>query len=247
MIARTKWPGIALGVCAALITQSAMAGATLTHDLREIQVSTDVTLNGINVAQGDAGTPDSDGAAFLKRVLSSVPSGSNPDAFAEASAYQDSSFDAAPVFTSISAEGTVSTHAQIFEFSGTFDATGDADSVFTIRFTIDSPQDWTISASIVDTGSGETGRVRLREYQGEDIFLLQNATGSDSGFGTLDPGEYELIGEARALSFASSATAVVQFREAQFDFDFTIVPEPASGLLMLLVSPMLLRRRSAAR
>ena len=44
--------------------------------------------------------------------------------------------------TSIIASGSVNVHSQINDFSGTHDATGDADSIFSIVFSVDTPQDW---------------------------------------------------------------------------------------------------------
>jgi hypothetical protein len=235
---------LAFGVVALMVAQSVQATATLTSDDRYIEIEADVTIDGVNSHVGPLSDMPAMGELFDTSMTDGVPAGALPAAEADAFASQTSSFDASPVFTSIMAEGAANAHGQINSFTEITDFSSSAESVFSIVFNVATAQDWSISASILDEGSGSTARVRLRHLGGADVFLLQNTTGSDSGSGTLDPGDYELLGEAKAIFFGSSTGTSFYDKDANFSFDFSIVPEPASGLLLLIGGSLLLRRRA---
>jgi hypothetical protein len=224
-----------------------MAGATLTVDDREMEVEASVTegFNGTGVGPTSF-FPSGDGASWNSvaqtGLVTSSPAG---DAESSALATQQSSFDSSPLFTSVTASGTANAFGTIDAFATSADADSSADSVFDIQFTVSSPQDWSITAMTDDEGTGSTARVRLRPVGGADIFILQGTgTMNDSDSGILQPGDYQLIGEARSAGFASTIGSGFFDRDSEFSFEFTIVPEPVSGMLLLVAAPLIMRRRS---
>ncbi len=225
----------------------AFAGATLTVDDREMEVEASVAEGGNASGIGPTsffptGDGDSWNSIAQTGLVTSSPSG---DAESSALATHNSSFDSAPMFTMVTASGTANAFGRVDGFALNADADSSADSIFDIQFSIDSPQDWSITAMTDDEGSGSTGRVRLRPVGGSDIFILQGTgTLSDSASGILQPGDYQLIGEARSAGFASTIGSSFYNRDSEFSFEFSIVPEPVSGMLLLAAAPLLLRRRN---
>lgn len=242
--------GAALYSCAVFalfVGRSAMAAATLTVDDREMEVEASVT-EGINSAGIGPSSffPTSAGASWNSvaqtGLVNSFPAG---DAESSAFATQQSSFDSTPMFTSVTASGTANAFGSVDSFALSADADSSADSIFDIQFTITTPQDWSITAMTDDEGSGSTGRVRLRPVGGPDIFILQGTgTLNDSASGTLQPGDYQLIGEARSAGFASTIGSGFYNRDSAFSLEFTIVPEPVSGMLLLVAAPLIMRRKA---
>jgi hypothetical protein len=161
---------------------------------------------------------------------------------AQATASQISSFNASP-FSMITASGTAHAFGTVDSFSIDSLADVDATSDFVIQFSIASPQQWSMTASILDDGASRTAYVRLREVGAVDfIFNLQTNTGSDSAAGTLPAGVYEIMARAFAAGFASSTGSGFFNRDAEFSFEFTVIPEPASGLILLCCGGLALRR-----
>ncbi|HRX85511.1 MAG TPA: PEP-CTERM sorting domain-containing protein [Phycisphaerae bacterium] len=247
------WRRSALTSCAAallvagLLTASAQAAGTLVADNRLLDVAAAASESGSTTSNDPAPVVPVFGAMF-DEVLDSLLQESLPLNRAEASAdaSQTSSFDASPDFLTVIASGYSHSYGKINSFTGVNDAQSDSDSVFSIEFSVSAATPWSISAGTDDEGSGSTGRVRLHPVGGDDIFILQGTgTLQDTASGVLDPGNYELIGEARTAAFVSTDLASFQDREAAFNLEFRLVPEPASGVLMLLGCCALLRRRGA--
>lgn len=243
--------GLALCLCAVVslgAARPAKAAALLTGDDREIEVEASVSEGGAGHTVGPSLLTPNFGDPFTPfletGLLVSSPSG---DAEASAMSIQSSSFDTVPGFSWVSATGSANAFGRVDAFATIADAQSSADSIFDITFTVDTPQQWSIIATIDDEGSGSTGRVRLRQVGGGvNEFLLQG-TGqlSASASGTLDPGiTYQLRGEARVAGFASSFGSSFFNKDAAFSLEFNIVPEPATGLLALVCGPLLLRRRA---
>lgn len=242
--------GAALYSCAvvALLTgRSVLAGATLTVDDREIEISASVSegLNSSGIGPLHFFPPVTGELWNTTHSTGLVVSNPMGDAQSSAVATQTSSFDASPEFTTVTASGDANASGGVDISASNADADSDADSVFDIQFTISSPQTWSITATIEDDGSGSTGRVRLRPVGELDIFILQgnNGTFNDSAGGLLQPGDYQLIGEARVAGFASTIGNSLYNKDAAFSFEFNIVPEPVSGTILLLGAPLILRRR----
>ncbi|MCA9252568.1 MAG: hypothetical protein KDA54_15690 [Phycisphaerales bacterium] len=242
--------GAALYSCAVFALfagRSVMAAATLTVDDREMEVEASVAEGFNSSGIGPSSFfPSADGAAWNSAaqtgLVTSFPAG---DAESSAEATQQSSFDSTPMFTMVTASGTANAYGSVDAFATSADADSSADSVFDIQFTITTAQDWSITAMTDDEGSGSTGRVRLRPLGGADIFILQGTgTLNDSASGTLQPGDYQLIGEARSAGFASTSGAGFYNRDSAFSLEFTIVPEPVSGMLLLVAAPLIMRRRT---
>ena len=57
----------------------------------------------------------------------------------------------------------------------------------------------------------------------------------------LQLGDYELIAEADVIGFVQDGGFFS--RDASYDLTFTLVPEPASGILLLIGASVLARRR----
>ena len=225
-------------LCAATFTRMAMATVTLVDDRRAIDLLVDSTdFGGTSLFNPLPVSPGFGVAWNLATgsgpILSPTAAGTG-----EVNASQISSFDTTPLFSSITASGTADG-----SISADFDSVSvnvSADSTFEILFTVTSPQDYTLSGSVVDEGSGSTGRVRLRPAGGANIFI-QSTTGSFNDSGTLAPGDYELIGEAKAIGFTTS-TGFFN-KSGSFDLMFNVVPEPAAALLLSVGAVMILRRR----
>ncbi|GJM26823.1 MAG: hypothetical protein DHS20C16_32380 [Phycisphaerae bacterium] len=241
--------GAAVYSCAvfALVAgRSAKAGATLTVDDREIEVAASVTegFNSSGIGPSSFFPPALGSSWNVGSDTGLVVSNPAGDAESSAIAVHNSSFDSAPMFSMVTASGTANAYGSVDAFATSADAQSNADSVFDIQFTITSPQDWSITAMTDDEGSGSTARVRLRPVGGSDIFILQGdgvMNGSDSG--TLPPDDYQLIGEAKAVGFASTIGSSFFNKDAAFSFEFSIVPEPVSGMLVLVAAPLIVRRR----
>ncbi len=120
-------------------------------------------------------------------------------------------------------------------------------SVFSFTFSLSSDADFILDADVnaaADFDAESSATVILSDSNGEIATLsaLSNSTDSRQFTGTLPAGTYFLE------AFASgSASGSMDFPEstagADFNLEFSIVPEPAA-LVGLLVAGMLLRRRS---
>jgi hypothetical protein len=238
--------GCAAALAVAMVTQAALATATLTRDDRELVIEATASENGAGLTTGEVvQTPsfgDAFGLALGSGLIESQPAG---DAQAQATAQQISSFDASPDFMSVHAEGVAEARGQIDAFALIASNDANAESNFVIEFNITVPMTWTLDASILDEGSGSTGYVRLRPVGGSNIFNLDQNSGVSvlSDTGTLQPGDYELLAKASGTAFGSQDFNTFFDRDAEFALDFSIVPEPASGLLLLLGGVAALRRR----
>jgi hypothetical protein len=246
------WPvgTLCLGVLTALVVSpTAIAAGLLTVDDREMVVGASVTegFNGTGV--GPTTFTPAFGAPYnVAGGTGLVESFPTVSAEAEASFSHNSGFvfDSPNVFSSLSAEGTAKATGTLNAFANNSDAQSEADSVFDIQFTLDTPMAYSITASILDEGSGSTARVRLRPVGGADIFILQG-TGTfndvmDSG--PLPAGDYQLIGEAKVAGFVTTSVGGSFFdRDAEFALQFNLIPEPATGLLLLMGSALCIRRR----
>jgi hypothetical protein len=228
-----------------IVGQATLAASTLTRDDRALEIYAAVT-EGFNARGiGPLSNTPSFGEPFAINLGSgTVESTPNGDAQSRATATQDSSLDASPNFMSVHAEGTANAFGSLTAFAFDADAEANADSHFEIEFNIDAPMTWSINASIEDEGASTAGRVRLRPVGGSDIFLLEGTGAlSDADGGVLQPGDYELIGQATAAGFVTTVSGGTVFdRDAAFAFDFTVAPEPATGLLLLLGGVAGLRR-----
>jgi len=222
------------------------AAATLTQDLRELEIAASVTEGFNSQGIGPISNAPAFGAAynmvFGSGQLTSSPAG---DAQARATATQLSSLDASPIFTSVSAAGTAEANGTVDAFATSADSSGDATSDFVIQFNVANPQAWSITASIMDEGSGSTAYVRLREVGAVTYLFNLSGDGSlnDSDGGVLPAGDYEILGRAAGVGFASSEGAGFYDRDAEFALEFNLIPEPATGALLLACAGLMRRGR----
>lgn len=220
----------------------AHAGGTLTRDDRSIDILASASdLSGGEIVNPLATSPsfgiDWD-FGFDSGTVFSDTAASNARAVAD----QVSTFDDPLAFSTVNANGSIHIEGDtdLFDIS---DAQASADSVFEIEFSIDSNQMYTLSGSAMDDGGRSFSRVFLRFPNGSIIYQAEDDPSfMDSGM--LIPGDYELVGEASAVDFAQDGDSFDL--DASYDLTFTLVPEPASGFLLLMGSAMLMRRRPMA-
>jgi len=235
---RIKMSLIAGVAVVAVVANSVNATVMLTQDNRQVDILVDASdLGGSNIVNPSPINP-----AFGTLLNSGYDSGNilSPQASvsATASASQFSSFDATPSFMSISASAMSSGNINAdFDFNN---ATVSAESTFSIQFNITTAMTYTLIGSVTDESSGSTGRVRLRPVGGSDIFI-QSTSGAFSDSQLLAAGDYELIGDADIFGFVQDGGFFS--RDAGYDFTFTLVPEPASGILLLIGAGLLIGRR----
>lgn len=228
---------IAASVCAAALAQTAVATVTLTQDLRSIEVSVDASdLGGSAPVTGGPLSPsfgDPMNAAFDTLTVSS-PLGS---ATGRAITSQVSSLDASPNFMMATASGMSSGNISAdFDFNN---VSLSAESLFRIQFNLSSMMTYSLTGTVDDGTSGSTGRVRLRPIGGSDIDI-QNTTGAFNFSGSLAPGDYEVIGEADIFAFVQDGGFFN--KDASYDLTFTLIPEPATGLLAMVGCTLIVRR-----
>ncbi|MCB9850294.1 MAG: PEP-CTERM sorting domain-containing protein [Phycisphaerales bacterium] len=232
-------------LCVGSVVQKADA-AMLVSDDRVLTASLDFSEDGAPSFVGPITDFPTFGADYDDMVATGDSSSDpNGDVDGDATATQTATFDSAP-FSVITASGSADISLVVRSFSGTNDGSAEAESIFDILFTVDSPQTWSLSATVDDAGSGRVGRVRLRPEGEADMFNLSTSSGmaSDSADVDLVPGTtYQLLAEATANGFVTSAGSTVSNRDASFSLEFRAVPEPASGLLLLLGGLVGLRRR----
>jgi hypothetical protein len=232
-----------VAVCAGFAVQATMAGAILTRDERVLDALLDVTdLGGSTMYNPPAFTPTL-GAPLNLDMDSGVMHSPSDGAEGQAQAWQISSLDASPEFMSISADSYSRSYGTTDDYL-IGDAQAEAKSDFLMEFTLTMTMDYLFTGSVTDESStsttSSTGRVLLRPLGGSNIHVL-STTGTFDWSGTLEPGTYELIGTARTLGHVFDGGFFD--KEAAFDFEFTLVPEPTTALLVLIGCACVMRRR----
>lgn len=248
------WRRIACALCALAgvsLPRTVQAAASLLTDTRQLEVDVGVgdLFQDVDPLEATDG-PDFAGADYNKSISYNNVHTSSGAATASATASQISSLLGGTLFTSISAMGQATTSGQTD--SDAIYAIGYALSEFDIDFRLLTPHAFTMSGVLDEVGSGSLAELALSEIGGSTIVTI----GDEGAFAepgnllpagyTLPAGDYRL--RIRARVNANIGDSNVFNRSASFqNVQFTLIPEPASGLLIALGAAALARPRRARR
>ncbi|HNO80137.1 MAG TPA: PEP-CTERM sorting domain-containing protein [Phycisphaerae bacterium] len=243
-------------VLAGALPQRADASAQLIVDGRSVAYQVSVSDAGGSLNPTGSMTPANPQDMFVGAAISNTVTTSAESASASGLASQTSGFETnGRGGTAFTFDSFVATGRSIGEARGQVSgdsASGSAETLASLDFSIDAPHDFSITGTLSEDGQSVGGSASasseavvelLRFSSGNPIVAGVSGSGPVALGGLLEPGTYRLV--FRATSDANvtgdgSATSNTSFQN--MSFDLTEVPEPATGMILLAGAVLVLRR-----
>jgi hypothetical protein len=228
-----------------LIAAMAFAIATTTLNAQVTETGSEQSNYAVAAGGGDSDGPHTSAGTPVYGTFVNTLSASAADSGETGFAMSDQDSSIAPM--SYSANLATQSSA-VADFLG---ATGIAESIFNVEFTVESPVDFNIVGLSTAVGGDSIASVKLVNIGvgGTPTQIFANLVATANGSapfdvdGSLLPGDYRL--EARSYShinyvFDSGSNST----HASTDLTMTIVPEPSSMALLLVGGVAAIRRRN---
>lgn len=238
------------------LPQRADASAQLILDGRNVAYQVSVSDAGGSLNPAGSMTPANPHDMFVGAAISNVVTTAAESASASGLASQTSGFVSnGRGGTAFTFDSFLATGRSIGEASGQVSgdsASGFAETLASIDFSIDAPHDFSITGTLSEdpqsnggfsSASSEAVVELLRFSSGNPIVAGASGSGPVALGGLLEPGAYRLVFRATSdaeVTGDGNANSNTSFQD--MTFDLTKVPEPTTGMILLAGAAFVLRR-----